>query len=174
MKIKISQSISSLSGNTEKVAKSVAINILDQGYNLTSYNCSDIKDTINLDDTVIICFWCRKAMLDPKSKKLVDLCKGKNIIAIGTMGSYPDGEYGSLVHSNVMKYINQENKCLGVFLCQGKIPLKRTMLRRNLPIDHPHHLNDEGLKRHLESHNHPSVEDLSNASNFVLDILNQF
>ena len=170
----ISATISSLTGNTEKIANAVLEelqNTLD-----TVIKNEDIKVRISknkellnlpeLDDYILLFFWCRKSTLDDYSKEVLKQCKNKKILAFGTMGSYPDGTYGQQVRENVKTIIEENNICEGVYLSQGRIPEARTMYRRNLPTDHPHYLDEEGVKRHEESRKHPDDNDLKNAVEF--------
>lgn len=121
------------------------------------------SSNVNQDDLVIICFWCRKSSLDTNSKAIIDSFDGKRILAFGTMGSYPNSEYGKKVEANVTSYINKKNYCVGVYLCQGRVSLEHTKYRINLPPSSPHHLDEDGVKRHLESQLHPSQKDLEQA-----------
>ncbi len=106
--------------------------------------------------------------MDDKSLKLLERFSGRKILAVGTMGSYPDSVYGKRVYKNVEALINAKNICQGIFLCQGKIETSRTEKRRALPKDDPHYLNDESYQRHLESRKHPNDIDLKAAADFVV------
>ncbi|EFG87356.1 hypothetical protein CLCAR_2880 [Clostridium carboxidivorans P7] len=57
--------------------------------------------------------------------------------------------------------------CIDVFLSQGAVFPSSTEYRRKLPVDHPHHLDDDGYARHIESQNHPNETDIKNAINFL-------
>lgn len=167
MKRKVILSISSCTGNTRKIAEALEKELKHKNYEI---NIWDKKSDNNIQDEealFIICFWCRRSTLDFESLKTVDLLKGKDILAFGTMGSYPDSDYGKRVEGNVNEYISRDNNCLGVYLSQGKVSLKRTEKRRQLPKDHPHYLNEEGVKRHLESQKHPDETDINNAILFL-------
>ena len=111
-------------------------------------------------------FWCRKSTLDNYSKEVLKQCKNKKILAFGTMGSYPNDAYGMRVRENVKTIIEENNICEGVYLSQGRIPEARTNYRKNLPKEHPHYLDEEGVKRHEKSRKHPDANDLKNAVEF--------
>lgn len=169
MKKKVVLCISSCTGNTKKIMEALEEELRSKDYDIRIWN----KNGYNRidDELFIIGFWCRRSTLDFESQKTVDLLKGKNILAFGTMGSYPDSEYGKRVEENVCEYIGRENKCLGVYLSQGKVSLKRTEMRRKLPKDHPHYLDEEGVKRHLESQKHPNEDDIRKAVLFLRENL---
>lgn len=167
MKRKVVLCISSSTGNTRKIAEGLKEELKNENCEISVLN-NKTDDNIQDEDALfIICFWCRRSTLDFASLKTVDLLKGKNILAFGTMGSYPDSSYGERVRQNVEEYISRENKCLGVYLSQGKVSLKSTERRRNLPRDNPHYLDDEGLKRHLDSQTHPDENDIKKAVLFL-------
>ena len=170
----ISATISSLTGNTEKIANAVLEelqNILDtviknEEIKIRIFQNKELLNLPELDDYVLLFFWCRKSTLDDYSKEVLKQCKNKKILAFGTMGSYPNDSYGMRVHENVKTIIEENNICEGVYLSQGRIPEERTNYRRNLPKEHPHYLDEEGLKRHEESRKHPDANDLKNAVEF--------
>ncbi|WP_294374709.1 flavodoxin family protein [uncultured Clostridium sp.] len=167
MKKDIAIFISSVTGNTLKIASRVKEEIEGKGYNIILKKFHDLEEVQCEADLYILCFWCRRSTLDDLSQRFVSKYKDQKILAFGTMGNYPDSEYGDRVRKNVIEFINGQNKCEGVFLSRGKIPVKRTEYRRNLPKDHPHYLNEEGYKRHIESRNHPNEDDMRNAVNFL-------
>lgn len=163
-------SVSTITGNTEKIAAGLREELRQMQYSVIPYNDTN-KEAIADAGIVILCFWCRRSSVDPKTQKIIDTLHGKKIIAFGTMGAYPDSKYGDHVKENVRTLIEADNKCLGVFLCQGKIPPERTERRRKLPPDSPHYLDDEGYQRHLESRKHPDERDIADAGAFLRQIL---
>ena len=159
--------ISSVTGNTATIAAGVREALEELGWTVSeSRPCVPPED-----DVVIVCFWCRKSSLDPKSLKFIDRCDGQRILLFGTMGSFPVGAYGELVRSNVQAKVSERNECLGVFLCQGKVKAGRIDERRNLPESDPHHLDDWGVKRLTEGQNHPNATDVLYAQAFLRDYL---
>lgn len=166
--------ISSCTGNTLKIANVIQARLEKSDYELYIHNSSKSNIIPKDADLIIIFFWCRKSSLDFNSKNIVDMCENKKILAFGTMGNYPNSDYGQKVKSNVFDYISKNNKCLGVFLCQGKIPPERTEKRMKLSPDHPHHLDEDGIKRHLDSRTHPDKRDLQNAAHFLEGVLEKF
>lgn len=165
----ISVMISSITGNTQKIADAVLKeleNNLDSSIKVDIFHNKEFLTVSSLSDYILLFFWCRKSTLDDYSQALIEQCKGKKILALGTMGGNPDGTYGERVRKNVEMFIEKNNVCCGVYLSQGKIPEKRTKYRMNLPKDHPHYLDEEGVKRHEQSRSHPDKKDLENAVDF--------
>lgn len=170
----ISVTISSLTGNTQKIANAVLEelrNTLDtvvknEDIKVRIFQNKELLNLPELDEYVLLFFWCRKSTIDDYSKEVLKQCRNKKILAFGTMGSYPNDTYGMRVRKNVKTIIEENNICEGIYLSQGRIPEKKTKYRRNLPKDHPHYLDEEGLKRHEESRKHPDTNDLKNAVEF--------
>ena len=159
--------VSSATGNTAAIAQGVKAALADIGWAVR-----DARPCVPPeDDTVIVCFWCRKSTLDPKSIRLVESLEGKRVLLFGTMGGWPVGKYAELVRANVTALVAERNECLGVFLCQGKVRPERIEERRALPADHPHHLDDWGFARLTESLNHPNATDVLYAQAFARDYL---
>lgn len=168
----ISVAISSLTGNTQKIADAVLKelgNTMNDSINIKTFRNKELLHLPEQTDYILLFFWCRKSSLDDYSRKVIKQCKGKRILAFGTMGGYPDGAYGNRVRENVKAEIEANNICDGIYLSQGKIPEARTEYRRNLPKEHPHHLDEEGVKRHEKSRKHPDADDLKNAVTFFRD-----
>ena len=170
----ISVTTSSLTGNTEKIANAVLEElrntlvavVKNEDVKVRIFQNKELLNLPELDNYVLLFFWCRKSTVDDYSKEVLKQCKNKKILAFGTMGGYPDGAYGQQVRKNVTTMIEENNICEGVYLSQGKIPEARTEYRRKLPKEHPHYLDEEGLKRHEESRKHPDTNDLKNAAEF--------
>lgn len=164
---KIALFVSSLTGNTEKIANCIYTYLLKNNYSVIMQD-SHIMNTKPISaDLYILCFWCRRACVDDDTKKLLNDLQGTHFLAVGTCGHYPDSEYGQKIKRQVADYINQSNHCIDVFLSQGAVLSYSTEYRRKLPSDHPHYLDDNGYARHLESQNHPNEVDIQNAISFV-------
>ena len=165
--------VTSVTGNTMKLADAVEADLKENGYQtIRLENTRTVHERVEAD-LYLVFFWCRKSTLNDVSRKSADMYNGKQMAALGTMGSYPTGEYGDLVRHNVAGEIGRQNECLGVYLSQGAIKAERTEMRRALPKDAPHYLDDEGYKRHLESRKHPDQKDLDGAVAFVKKLLRE-
>lgn len=174
--MKILMYISSLTGNTQKVALHVAGKLKSQGHEVILANTHETLSAIKSlsyseresyplpsADLILVCFWCRRGSIDDDSQKLLSLYSNQKIAALGTMGGDPLRPYGERVRANAAAAISARNILAGVFICQGKIAESRTEKRRNLPKDHIHYLDDEAYARHLASRSHPDEKDLNDA-----------
>lgn len=167
MKDKIYVYLSSMTGNTEKLAKGVLENLSRKNVFFSLHNNELLTSSDEIGELAILFFWCRRGNLDDNSRVFLEHCEDKKVIAVGTMGGYPDSEYGKKVKDAVFQSISKNNICLGVFLTQGKIDIKRTEYRKKLPPEHPHYLDEEGTRRHEESQKHPNQTDIERAGAFL-------
>lgn len=159
--------ISSVTGNTEKIARAVLRELDSMGVAVSAFKNREMEEIPQERGPLLMFFWCRKSGMDDLSLSVLEKCQGRTVIAIGTMGSYPQGTYGQRVYEKVKAQIKEQNFCAGVFLSQGKISEKRTEYRRNLPPGDPHRLDERGLARHLESRKHPDEQDIWKAISYV-------
>ncbi len=159
--------VSSITGNTAQIAEGVRKTLDELGWTVFDAQPGAAPGT----EVVVMCFWCRKSSLDPKSLEYLKRCKGKKILLFGTIGGWPAGKYGALVRANVTTTVEEHNECLGVFLCQGRVRQQRIDERRALPPDHPHYLDDWGVVRLTEGLNHPNATDILYAQAFARDYL---
>ncbi|MDO4553570.1 MAG: flavodoxin family protein [Lachnospiraceae bacterium] len=171
MEYTIDAYLSTVTGNTKKLAEGVKNKLKEQGICLNLHENENFQPDNMENELILIFFWCRRSTLNPESKVFLEKWKGKRVIAIGTMGGYPDSEYGNRVRKNVRTDIEKENYCEGIFLSQGKIDEQSTAHRRSLSPENPHYLNDEAYERHLESRKHPNQEDIDGAFAFLLERL---
>ncbi len=153
---------STLTGNSKKLADFIFENYQKK--------CDAPVDIRHLDenalkayDTLILCYWCKRGTADPLTVNLIQKLSGKKLIMIGTLGAYPDSPHGSKLKVNIRELVQTANTLLGNFTCQGKIDPARTEKRLLIPKGEPHHLDEEGYKRHLESRRHPDEADMQNA-----------
>ncbi|WDV46425.1 flavodoxin family protein [Clostridiaceae bacterium M8S5] len=158
---------SSLTGNTKKLAESIRNDV----YNDTVFASVDEVTEINNYDLIILCYWVDKGTCDGKTLKLIEKIENKKIIAMGTLGAYPDSDHAKKCKENVKVAINEHNEHLGSFLCQGKIDERLIERFKSLPADHPHAITEEKIKRYKEASKHPNEQDFKNAREFVKNII---
>lgn len=155
--------VSSRTGNTQKIADAIRAELERLGWEVRNRERGQGIDT----SLVIICFWCFKSRFDPLNAKLLDQMAGKRVLVFGTFGGYPDSPYADKVRANVTGDVNERNECVGVFLSQGKVRMDNLEKRRALPPDDPHHLDEAGVARVMESQKHPNQDDVDQAVAFL-------
>ncbi len=180
MKKKIGMFVSSLTGNTKKIADYLEGVLAREEYEIDRMDTRTFRYTVSETeltgvfgtyDVCILMFWCRKSGLDDASRMLAGAMEGQKVIAVGTMGHTTEDDYSERVRDNVFRDISRNNHCLGIYLSQGRINPERTEARRRLPKDAPHYLDEAGYLRHLESRTHPDERDLQGAGEYVLSAL---
>lgn len=157
----------SKTGNTQKVAEAIFTSLPYE--KVIAKTSGDID--ITTFDIILIGYWCYRGFMDPLSLALVKKIQGKKVGAFGTAGVYPDSPAGVKCRNRIKEIISQNNIFIGDFLCQGKIPEERTLKRMMLPKNDSHYLDEEGIKRHLESRKHPNEVDLKQAQNYFLEVI---
>ncbi|MDO4616272.1 MAG: flavodoxin family protein [Lachnospiraceae bacterium] len=170
---------SSLTGNTKKLASHLAETLQAEDHTVQFYDTKAFlaerkhnpETTLPQADLILICFWCRRSSMDNLSLQLLSLYQGQQIAAAGTIGGDVKGPYGERVRNNAVSAIEEHNTCRGVFVCQGKIDEARTEARRRLPKTASHYLDNAGYARHLATRTHPDQKDLTDAAEFIRNII---
>lgn len=163
----VTMAVSSRTGNTQMIADAVRAELEARGFDVRLRGRGEQIET----DVAIVCFWCFKSTLDPINLRLVQGTAGRRILAFGTFGGYPDSPYAGRVTRLVTEAIDERNTCLGVFLSQGKVSLENVEARKRLPPEDPHHLDEAGIARVMESQRHPNQHDVDRAVAFLRDHL---
>ncbi|MDR3335353.1 MAG: flavodoxin family protein [Treponema sp.] len=149
---------SSKTGNTRKVAEGIA-----QGL-------GEVARIIPIEDVpdegapvMLLGFWVDKGTADAKSLAYIRKLEGRKVGLFGTLGAYADSEHARETAETMKALVSEKNTCLGCFLCQGKIDLALTEQFKQLPPGHPHAMDEERMKRHLEAAKHPDQADIEAA-----------
>lgn len=166
--MKIGVIYSTLTGNTKKLANAIFAILPEEKFMF--HNGKDMFDFESFD-LIILGYWCKRTFMDPLTLKLLEQIKGKKIAVFGTAGMYPWSEHAIRCRTRIKEAVSLNNEFLGDFLCQGKIPEERTLKRMQLPKDDPHYLDEDGIKRHIESRMHPDQQDLLNAQQFFKELI---
>jgi len=158
-------------GNTERIAEAIYREI--PGFS---------KDIKKLDscfekysaDVYFIGFWANRGSASVEILDLLSDLHGKNIALFATCGMGKDREYYRKIENSVAAFIPDDNRYLGAFFCQGKMPMQ---VRRK--YEQMENSQNAGQMAHMlrnfdEALLHPDREDLANARTFVSSIYQQF
>ena len=161
---------SSLTGNTEKIARTISeaipfekeIYSVNESYNLDEYNL------------IAIGYWVNKGICDNKVKQILENIENKNIVLFGTLGAKDSGHYYESTKKRIEEIVPSNNKILGHFLCQGKIDERLTerykeMLKKNPDDEHI----KQQLQNHVEASSHPDFNDIEMAKDFINNIIKE-
>ena len=107
---------SSHTGNTKELAQTINENLK----NVIYYGEHDIKA---LDaDRIYIGFWTDKGTCDSKTIEFLKQAQNKEIFLFGTAGFGESQEYFNQIIERVKANIKENNKIIGSFMCQGRMP----------------------------------------------------
>ncbi|MBQ8184891.1 MAG: flavodoxin [Lachnospiraceae bacterium] len=108
-------------GNTKQVAFQIFSALPGQDKDILSL---DEIDTIPEAKTYFVGFFVNKGTCSVEVIRCLEHLGGKNIALFGTCGSSPTEEYKKMVENQVSVWIEGDNTYLGMFLCQGKMPIQ--------------------------------------------------
>ena len=153
----------SLTGNTELIANKIRDYYKDKVVYL-----GKSTDNILEADIYFIGSWTNKGDADENIKRFLKTIKNKKIGIFGTAGYGGDEKYFKTLFNRVSQVIDNSNKILGYFYCQGRMPLAVKERYIKLLTANP---DDKNLKVSLENFNeamnHPNADDFKNLENWL-------
>lgn len=159
---------SSKTGNTKKVATEIFSALPGMSKDMQSMEEYRGKDA----EVFFIGFWvnhgtCEMTVIDTMSE-----LHGKKIALFGTCGMGKGEAYYKSIEKKVNVWIPDDCEYLGIFLCQGKMPMQ---VRENYEIAWEDPRQEACRKRFLHNFDetlfHPNDQDMSDARAFVNKIL---
>ena len=157
-------------GNTERIAEAIYREI--PGFS---------KDIKKLDscfekysaDTYFIGFWANRGSASVEVLDFLSDLHGKNIALFATCGMGRNLEYYHKIENNVSAFIPDDNRYLGAFFCQGKMPMKVRRKYEQMENTENAEMVAQMLRNFDEALLHPDKKDFINARNFVSSIYQQ-
>lgn len=168
--MKVSILYSSKTGNTRKLAYSIANELSDFEITIT-----DIKTMGSLPqaDAYLIGYWVDKAQPNEEAKHCIEQITGKPVGLFGTLGAYAYSSHGSQSMQNANAMLGEGCTLIGSFLCQGPVDPKLLERFKSLPPDNPHALTTEKKLRHKVAALHPNDLDAKYAAQLFRERLEQ-
>lgn len=158
---------SSKTGNTEKVAKRIQ-GVLPES---TVFDLENIPD-LNQYHFIILGCWIDRGTADAKALEFFKTIENKDIAFFFTLGAYPDSKHAGECNNNIFEILeSNNNNVYGSFWCHGKIDPSLTEWYKTLPLDHPHGLNPDRVKRLEIAAKHPDENDFKNAGKYFKDLI---
>lgn len=149
---------SSLTGNTEMVARAIAEELGGDVFSV-----EDAPDAAGYE-LVAVGFWVDKGNADAKAAKYIKSLRGKKVALFATLGADPNSAHAAESLSKASALLDWSNTYVGEFICQGKIdPRLIGQMAKMFPADHPHGMNEARKRRHKDAAAHPDAEDLAAA-----------
>lgn len=158
---------SSLSGNTEKVARAIASEIEDA--ELLAVHEFRAQMVANFD-VFYLGYWVDKGDCDDKIKQVMQVLEKRRVVLFGTLGAAENSAYYDKVKARVEAHV-ANNHILAHFLCQGKvndslIERYKEMLKKNPNDEHVM----QQVANYEQGRSHPDEKDLANAREFARSI----
>ncbi|MDO5738004.1 MAG: flavodoxin family protein [Eubacteriales bacterium] len=156
---------SSLTGNTEKVAKAIYA-----GYKGGEKLISKIKEKpdISAADIVAVGYWVDKGGPNTEAMKFLESIKGKKVFVFATLAYFADSEHGfDSVNKGCEIAKEAGNEVIGHFVCSG--PLDPAMIERFKKMaaegstDHHAYTAEKGVRYEMTKA-HPTKTELALAS----------
>ena len=155
----------SKTGNTKKIAEVIYISI--DSSNKSIYELEPGKVDYSAD-VYFVGFWINRGSCSIDILNMLSDMHGKKIALFGTCGSTNVSDYYKTIESEIDAFIPDDSEYLGMFLCQGKMPVQVREKYEELLKQNP---SDQHAKAMIENFdnatNHPDSIDLENAKKFV-------
>ncbi len=159
---------SSKTGNTKKVATEIFSALPGMSKDMQNIEEYRGKDA----DVFFVGFWVDRGTCSLPVIDILSELHGKKIALFGTCGMGKGTAYYRTIEQKVTVWLPDDCEYLGMFLCQGKMPMKvreKYEISREDPREEA--LRKEMLKNFDEALFHPNDDDLSDARAFVEQML---
>lgn len=155
----------SRTGNTELLAKRIYHAISDPSKDIEKISAA----TSPLDAEVyFVGFWVDRGSCSPEVMDFLDSIHGRDVVLFGTCGTGQDEIYYNRLTRTVSGLVPDDNRYLGTYLCQGKMPIEVRRRYEKLLTDERMGQRAEYMIRNFdEALLHPSKQDLDCAVGFV-------
>ncbi len=159
---------SSLTGNTKMIGEAIFEALPGEKEIFAVENAP--ADT-SAYDVVFVGYWVDKGTADSKAKAYLESLKNQKVALFATLGAYPDSDHARESLEKGGALLPEGNEVVGGFICQGKVDPKLVeAMAKMFPIDHPHGMNPERIKRLEDASKHPNEDDCKNAAAFAKEV----
>ena len=152
--MKIQIIYSSLSGKTERLAKTI-FNGMGKEHTCTIHNLKDGEPSLD-GDIILLGYWVDKAGPEQKMKQFMGKVKGKAVGIFCTLGFYVDSAHAHESISNGVKEVKDNNTIIGSYVCNGAISEKIIEMFRKRGTEGPHSASKENEIRWSIMASHPT------------------
>lgn len=163
MKKKVAIVYQSLSGNTEKLANSIAEALNDIQY----IGAPDIapKDC----DLYFVGFWTDKGTCSPSISSFLGEINDADVFLFGTAGFGGDNSYFQQILSRVSTSVSPSCNIIGTFMCQGKMPESVRVGYEKMLETNPE-MGRKMLENFDRALNHPNESDLAMLKSLIKEV----
>lgn len=155
-------------GNTKQLAVQIFSALPGNSKDLVDLeNCNDIPDA----ETYFVGFPIHKGTCDMEIVDFLENVDQKNIALFCTCGMGAEENYYAGIEKRVNIWVTEDNRYLGMFLCQGKMPQRVRQKYESMITED----NSEQIQRMIRNFDkamvHPNHSDYESAKAFVVDCL---
>ena len=160
----------STTGNTEKIAEMIYLAVPGSAKDIKKLDSCFDKCSA---DTYFIGFWANRGSASMEILDYLSNLHGKNIGLFCTCGMGNHPEYFKKIEHNVTAFIPDDNRYLGAFFCQGKMPFRIRQKYEAMETL----ANSEQIRNSIKNFDdallHPDQEDCRSASDFTASVMEE-
>ncbi|MDO4292203.1 MAG: flavodoxin family protein [Eubacteriales bacterium] len=161
---------SSCTGNTQKIATHIFTAIPGDSKDMQRIDEYTGKDA----DVFFVGFWTDKGDCDSRVAALLTGLHGRKIALFGTCGMGTSEEYYGRIEERVRQWLPADNRYIGAFFCQGKMPMQvRKRYERMLGSGENTAFLQSMIRNFDEALLHPDREDEEAAEDFARNVMAQ-
>lgn len=164
----------SKTGNTKEMAKAIQ-GVLEKAHNVVFKSAKEALENEGAPKDVALYFlgsWTNKGTIGDDMKAFCSQLTGAQVALFGTAGFGGEKEYYDALANRFREALSEDNKVLGYFYCQGKMPEGIRSRYVSMLTAHPE---DEKLKVSIENFDaaksHPDADDLQGVKDFTREIV---
>ena len=151
-------------GNTEKIAKVLYGEIPGNSIDIKTLDSCFEKCSA---DVYFIGFWANRGSASVEILDYLSTLHGKSIALFATCGMGNSPAYYRKIETNVSAFIPDDNRYLGAFFCQGKMPMQVRRKYEQMETPENEAMVAQMLRNFDEALLHPDRQDMINARAFV-------
>lgn len=151
---------SSLTGNTETIARAIAEAFGDDAVIAPIEKAPDH----HAFDYVLVGFWADKGTCDAKAERYLKTLEGANVGLFATLGAYPYSLHAHQILVRAAENLPQDARVFATFICQGKVNPALLERFKSMPKDNPHYPTPKTMRRHEVASTHPDERDCREAA----------
>lgn len=157
-------------GNTERIAEVIYRQIPGFSKDIRKLDACFEKYSA---DTYFIGFWANRGSASVEVLDFLSDLHGKNIALFATCGMGKRPEYYRKIANSVSAFIPEDNRYLGDFFCQGKMPMQVRRKYEQMETPENADMVAQMIRNFDEALLHPDREDFAKARAFVDSVWRQ-
>ncbi len=163
---------SSMTGNTEKIAQSLAASWGEKSELVSLHqNPKCLGDGYPV---VVVCYWLQRGEPNKLVQQFLQRLHDQYVILVQTHGCDTNSEHDITAFARAARYLPINCDVLGTFSVQGRINPRLLEQRHKVSADNPHAATERNKERWQRASVHPNEEDYARARDFALAMERKF